>query len=208
MQFNTHSNLKGLHAFLGASNYHWLNYDDDKLFKRYLSSYSTAVGTALHELAEEHISQGLRLTKSDKKHVLFWLRYKGIPSNVINVNRIYDNLMAYVNDAIGYSMTPEVILYYSDNCFGTTDAIKFDNDLLRIHDYKSGETPAHMEQLEIYASLFCLEYGYKPKDISMELRLYQGDEVLVHTPDPEVITDTINKIIYFDKKIEELKEGK
>ena len=208
MQFNTHSNLKGQHAILGASNYHWLNYDDDKLFKRYLSSYSTVVGTALHELAEEHISQGLRLTKSDKKHVLFWLRYKGIPSNVINVNRIYDNLMAYVNDAIGYSMTPEVILYYSDNCFGTTDAIKFENNVLRIHDYKSGETPAHMEQLEIYASLFCLEYGYKPSDISIELRLYQGEEVLVHEPDPESISNIIEKIIYFDKKIEELKEGK
>lgn len=208
MQFNTHSNLKGQHAILGASNYHWLNYDDEKLFKRYLSSYSTLVGTALHELAEEHISQGLRLTKSDKKHVLFWLRYKGIPSNVINVNRIYDNLMAYVNDAIGYSMTPEVILYYSDNCFGTTDAIKFENNLLRIHDYKSGETPAHMEQLEIYASLFCLEYGYKPSDISVELRLYQGEEVLVHEPDPESLSTIIEKIIYFDRKIEELKEGK
>lgn len=208
MQFNNHSNLKGQHALLGASNYHWLNYDDDKLLKRYLSSYSTVVGTALHELAEEHISQGLRLTKSDKKHVLFWLRYKGIPSNVINVNKIFNNLMSYVNDAIGYSMTPEVILFYSDNCFGTADAIKFENNFLRIHDYKSGDIPAHMEQLEIYAALFCLEYGYKPKDISIELRLYQGEEVIVHTPEPEGIFKVMEKIIDFNNKIETLKEGK
>lgn len=208
MQFNNHSNLKGLHALLGASNYHWLNYDDEKLFKRYLSSYSTTIGTALHELAEEHISQGLRLTKTDKKHVLFWLRYKGIPSNVININKIFPNLMNYVNDAIGYSMTPEVILFYSDNCFGTTDAIKFDNNFLRIHDYKSGDVPSHIEQLEIYAALFCLEYGYKPKDISIELRIYQNDDVVGHVPEPEEIESVINKIISFNNKVEALKEGK
>ena len=31
MIFNEHSRLKGQHAFLSASNYHWRNYDVDKL---------------------------------------------------------------------------------------------------------------------------------------------------------------------------------
>ena len=83
-------------------------------------------------------------------------------------------LNMYVNDAIGFKMTPEQILYYSDNCFGTADAILFRNNFLRIHDLKTGKIPAHMEQLEIYAALFCLEYKVKPADIEMELRIYQG----------------------------------
>ena len=31
MQWNKHWDLEGQHAFLGASNYHWLNYDQNKL---------------------------------------------------------------------------------------------------------------------------------------------------------------------------------
>jgi hypothetical protein len=36
----------------------------------------------------------------------------------------------YVNDAIGYQMTPEQPIYYSENCVGTADAISFKNDFL------------------------------------------------------------------------------
>ncbi len=102
-------------------------------------------------------------------------------------------------------MTPEQILYYSDNCFGTADAISFRNNLLRIHDYKSGKIPAHMEQLEIYAALFCLEYGFKPSEIDMELRLYQSDEILYHEPTAEDIVPIMDKIITFDKVIKKIK---
>ena len=31
MIFNNHSNLEGQHAFLGASKYHWINYDETKV---------------------------------------------------------------------------------------------------------------------------------------------------------------------------------
>ena len=62
---------------------------------------------------------------------------------------ILETLLPFVNDAIGFRMYPEIILYYSINCFGTTDAIIFDefNKILRIHDFKSGITPAKMDQL-------------------------------------------------------------
>ena len=30
MTFNKHYDLMGKHAFLGASKYHWINYDEDK----------------------------------------------------------------------------------------------------------------------------------------------------------------------------------
>lgn len=112
----------------------------------------------------------------------------------------------YVNDAIGYLMDPEVVLYYSDNCFGTADAISFRNNLLRIHDLKTGEIPAHIEQLEIYAALFCLEYAYDPHDIEIELRIYQNNEVGVCHPDPDEIKTIMNKIVECDKIINSVRE--
>ena len=103
-------------------------------------------------------------------------------------------------------MTPEQILFYSDNCFGTADAIAFRGDLLRIHDLKTGAIPAHMEQLEVYAALFCLEYKVKPADIRMELRLYQSDDILVANPTVEDIAPIMDKIITFDRIINKIKE--
>ncbi len=142
MNFNKHSNLEGQHAFLGASKYHWINYSEDKVAESYSRFLATQKGTQLHEFAAQCIRLGQKLPKSKK------------------------TLNAYVNDAIGFKMTPEQILFYSDNCFGTADAIAFRGDLLRIHDLKTGAIPAHMEQLEVYAALFCLEYKIKPLSIA------------------------------------------
>ena len=102
-------------------------------------------------------------------------------------------------------MKTEQVLYYSDNAFGTADAISFKNNFLRIHDLKTGITPSSMKQLEIYAALFCLEYSKNPNDIQIELRIYQNDEVLVHEPHPEDILYIMNKIVLFDKRIEKIK---
>lgn len=184
MKFNPHYNLEGCHAFLGASKYHWINYDENKLEEAYNRYLASQRGTRLHELAKECIELGVKLQRSKK------------------------TLNMYVNDAIGYKMTPEQILYYSENCFGTADAISFKNNLLRIHDLKTGGIPAHMEQLEVYAALFCLEYGAQPAKIDMELRIYQNDEIIVHTPTVEDIAPIIDKIITFDKKLQKLKEVK
>lgn len=182
MNFNKHSALEGQHAFLGASKYHWINYDSDKVAEAYSKFLATQRGTVLHAFAEQCITLGQKLPKSQK------------------------TLNMYVNDAIGYKMTPEQILYYSENCFGTADAISFRNHTLRIHDLKTGVIPAHMEQLEIYAALFCLEYGFKPSDIDMELRIYQNNEVLVHNPTAEEIVPIMDKIVTFDKVISKIKE--
>jgi hypothetical protein len=113
-------------------------------------------------------------------------------------------LHLYVNDAIGYRMVTEQKLVYSNICFGTADAISFRKNILRIHDLKTGATPTSMHQLEIYAALFCLEYDFDPKDIKIELRIYQLDEVLVHEPSLETIYYKMNKIISSDKQLEKL----
>ena len=94
----------------------------------------------------------------------------------------------------------------ADNCFGTADSISFKDNLLRIHDLKTGVTPAHMEQLEIYAALFCLEYKIKPADIDIELRIYQSDDILVFNPTVEDIVPIMDKIITSDKIISKIKE--
>ncbi len=182
MTFNKHSNLEGQHAFLGASKYHWINYSDEKVANAYAKFLATVRGTELHEFAAQCIRLGQKLPRSNK------------------------TLNMYVNDAIGYKMTPEQVLYYSDNCFGTADAIAFRNGILRIHDLKTGSVPAHLEQLEIYAALFCLEYNKKPSEIEIELRLYQGDDILIGNPTVEVIAPIMDKIITFDKIINRIKE--
>lgn len=196
MKFNDHSKLVGCHAFLGASQWHWLNYDDDKLIDRYNTVTAAQRGTELHDFAATCIKLNQKLPRSGK------------------------TLNLYVNDAIGYHMTPEQVLFYSENCFGTADAICFRNDFLRIHDLKTGEIPAHIEQLEIYAALFCLEYNVDPNTIGIELRIYQSNEVkILHSGEEyeksdgsihELITDVLyimEKIKRFDSKLKELQEG-
>ena len=181
MIFNAHSNLKGLHAFLGASKYHWINYDEEKLIDLYSNFTAAQKGTMLHDFAAQCITLGQKLPKSRK------------------------TLNMYVNDAIGFRMNPEQILFYSDNCFGTADAISFDRNFLRIHDLKTGGTPAHMEQLYIYAALFCLEYNVRPANIEMETRLYQSNDILIDNPTVEIIAPIMDKIITFDKLINKMK---
>lgn len=182
MNFNRHSEIEGLHAFLGASKYHWLNYDDDKLADSYSKYLATVKGTELHEFAKECIRLGVKLPRSQK------------------------TLNMYVNDAIGFKMIPEQPLFYSANCFGTADAICFRDDILRIHDLKTGLIPAHMEQLLIYAALFCLEYRVKPGNIQIELRIYQSNEILVDNPTAEIVLPVMDKIVRFDKLISSMRE--
>lgn len=183
MDFKQHSDLEGKHAFLSASKYSWINYDKDTLSGAYLRFLAAQKGTRIHNFAAECILLAQKLPKSNK------------------------TLNLYINDAIGFKMKPEQVLYYSENCFGTADAILFRDNKLRIHDLKTGITPANMKQLIIYAALFCLEYHVNPSDIQVELRLYQLDEVLIDEPDPEYIRSIMEKIIMFDKHIEILKIG-
>ena len=206
MIFNQHSDLEGQHAFLGASKNSWLNYDQDKLATAYKRQYANQIGTILHDLAHRCIKNRVKLSKSDRHLVLLTLLENGIPQGLIDANDILDTLAPFVNDAIGFRMETEQVLYYSENAFGTTDAISFKNNFLRIHDYKSGVLPVHMEQLYIYAALFCLEYVVKPENIKIELRIYQSGEVLCEEPDPETIRAIMNKIVDSDRFLRKLKE--
>ena len=175
MKWNEHSNLRGTHAIMSASQPFWMN-DDEQHFIERFNNYEAALrGSRLHEAAE--------------KDILFGEEF-GItrPAN----GRTYET---YVNDAIKYRMKPEQVLFYSPWAYGTTDAISFRRNLLRIHDLKTGKTPGKIEQLYIYAALFCLEYNYKPGTIKMELRIYQDNQVGIWTPTAEEIAPIMDLIV-------------
>lgn len=195
MNFNKHLELKGKHALLSPSQPYWLEYSEEQLQQKFRSAYAQDIGTAMHELAETLISNRIRLKKTDISVPIIHLVRLGIPRAAFDMDFLYPNFMRYVNDAIGYRMTPEQILYYSNECFGTADAICFRDNILRIHDYKSGVTRAKMEQLLVYAALFCLEYRTDPNSLKeVELRLYQNDEVICHKPTAEdilIVSDSI-----------------
>ena len=183
MFFNRHTNLEGLHAPFGASKSSWLRYSDEKIIEVYNNLQAAEMGTRLHEWAKQTIDLGIKQSRSKK------------------------TIYSYVNDAIGFNMSTEVVLFYSENFFGTADAISFRNNFLRIHDLKTGRRPVHMEQLEIYAALFCLEYKVKPGDIHMELRIYQNDEILVYEPTAEDILPIMDKIVHVNKMLEKIERG-
>ena len=180
MNFAKHLNLEGLHAPFSPSQSSWLRYDDDKALEVYSNRKASEMGTILHSWAKQTIDLGIKQPRSPK------------------------TLYAYVNDAIGFKMSTEVVLFYSERFFGTADAISFRNNTLRIHDLKTGKHPASIEQLRIYAALFCLEYRVKPGDINIELRIYQNDQVLCDNPTAEDIAPIMDKIVHLDKLLEKL----
>lgn len=182
MIFEKHLDLEGRHAVLSASKFYWTEYSDDKMADTYRNSLLVQRGTELHEFASNAIKLGIKMPRTKK------------------------TIDMYINDALGYRMRPEQILFYSYNAFGTADAVSFKNNLLRIHDLKTGVGKTSMRQLEIYAAFFCLEYGFQPHAIRMELRIYQNDEIKVHEPDPDVILEIMETTIRHDALINRMME--
>lgn len=180
MAFNKHSELEGKHSFLSPSKSSWVNYDLDKLDSVFEASKAAARGTRLHKLAHDLIREKQKLPATK------------------------ETMCLYVNDAIGFRMTPEQPLRYSKHCFGTADALSFRRNKLRVHDLKTGEKETSERQLEVYVALFCLEYGFLPFNIEMELRIYQSDEVRIYDPDPVDITLIMDRIKVFSARLDEL----
>ena len=186
MRFNRHYNLEGLHAPFSASQSHWLRYDDEKAIDIYLNKKAAQLGTQLHEYAKMAIDLGIKQPKSSK------------------------TLYAYINDAIGFKMKTEVVLFYSERFFGTADAISYHKGFLRIHDLKTGKVGKiedHIEQLLVYAALFCLEYRIKPGELKgCELRVYKNDDVEIFEPTAEDILPVMDKIVHLDRLLEKYNE--
>lgn len=221
MIFHNHSELKGTHAMFSASQYAWLRYSLDDMIEKYQSSFRKIIGTELHEFAATQIQLFHKFTsvKSIKENfeTFIYKKYYDEKYETINdfgkkilvhfgylPNEVLETLKAYINDAVRYRMETEKTLCHSELFYGTADAILFRDNFLRIHDLKTGATPAKMEQLKIYAALFCLEYDVKPYEIKMELRIYQNNEVLFYNPEPQEIRDIMDFIIERNRELEKI----
>lgn len=222
MNFKEHSVLKGTHAKFSPSKSSWLGYSDEKFMEVVASSDRKDLGTELHAFASTRIKLAIkyRSHKNIVNDIISYLYGKYIDDFDGKIRRTdgeiekgwylishldilpeitFDCLMTYINDAIAFRMTPEVVLYYSDLFYGTTDAICYDGKKLQIHDLKTGDIPAHIQQLETYAALFCLEYEVKPGTIQTELRIYQGADVVIETPPADIILPIMDKIVHLNK---------
>src|SRR3954454_884473 len=170
LRFRKHSHLEGQHAFLSPSSYHWINYDAEKLEFRYKTLRAALEGVEQHRYAAICITEGI--VQDDETTTL------GL----------------YINQSIQYRMSPEVVLFYSPNAYGTVDAIAYRHRLLRINDLKTGVTRVSEHQLEVYAALFCLEYEIDPFSLrDIELRIYQDGSCQVHHGDPYFIQGIMDK---------------
>ena len=185
MQWNNHFRLRDQHSFLSPSSHQWLRYDPEKLTKIFLNKKLAAIGTERHAFAAKAIELGIKLYQDPKAP---------------------DTLSMYVNDSIDEKMEPEVILCYNEFAFGTADAIYFDESSgkLKIFDLKTGSMPVVktddqglyiLEQCEIYAALFCLEYRVDPATLDMDLRIYQNNEMFQEIPKVDRIYEIMNLII-------------
>lgn len=191
--FNSHPKLEGTHAFLSPSTPTWLRYTPEKLIERLSSAKAAALGTELHETAARNIRRRIKLMSHPDWPVL----------------------ANYVNDAIDFGMTPEQMLFFSFNCYGTADTISFEpysNDdrfagFLRIHDLKTGVTKASEDQLYVYAAIFCLEYDIKPFTMDGELRIYQGNKVYECPIDRAYLAYVYDSIRSSDEIIEQHGSG-
>lgn len=210
--FNKHEGLRGTHALFSPSQSAWIRYDEEKIIDKIRSQYRTALGTEIHEYAADEIvlchkkSNVRSITQEIESYI--YEKYKKdakeyglkLIQHISYIQKeVFDMLKFYINDGIGYKMEVEQPLVYSDKIYGTADSIIFKDNLLRIHDLKTGTHEAKMEQLEIYAALFCLEYDIRPSDIEFELRLYQWDGITVHTPTIEDLLPIIDSIVTTEK---------
>lgn len=212
MNLVDYSKLEGTHALFSASKGAWIHdVDENQILKRYINSFATTIGTSVHKFAKNCIDNEIKLSKNDKKVLLYHLLTDPdatIPKGVIDLDFLFSNVRNYVNDAIMLHMRSEELVVYSDLSYGTVDAISCVNNFLRIHDLKTGRTPAHIDQLLIYAAYYCLDQNIQPKSLTgMELRIYQGSEVIYYEPTVEEIENIIARCLMCNDVVNKFRNG-
>lgn len=175
----------GDHSIFSPSQPAFFNYSPEKLREVYHNKKAAEEGTKKHEMAAMLINAKERVWKCKRT----W------------------NM--YINDAIAFDMDAEVRLYFSEHFSGTADAIYFDPEtkFLRIHDLKTGTTHTNFQQLEGYSALFFLQYGQRlktsPENTSIELRIYQNNEVRIYEPNPDDIRFKMETLVQFEEILKE-----
>lgn len=223
MALNENSKLKGQHALFSPSQPAWLNYDDDEFINKLTGKYRSNLGTEIHEWSAVQINLGHKVTslreiyKDVETHIYekyFNSDYGLSPYGrtlIFNMKYLpeetFGTVKTYINDCITFKMETEVLVDFSDNFFGTADSVRFDGKRLLIFDLKTGTAAAKIEQPIIYACLYLLKYHLAPENVPVEVRLYQNNDILRATPDASELIPVMNKIIHFDKIMNEYAGG-
>lgn len=222
MNLNENSNPKSQHALFSPSQPAWIDYTKEEFIRRLIAKYYSDIGTIIHDISAIKIDLGHKVKNAKdvikdaefyiyktyfkdaekydirKKAKLNKIGYRLLRSLKHIPNESVETVKAYINDAIGFKMKTEVRLEYSDDFFGTCDAIKADKNSLRIHDLKTGSTPAHMDQLLVYEALYCLQNDIDPYKLQSELRIYQSNDILIANPTGDEIVPVMETIKMFD----------
>ena len=221
--FNKHDEIRGKHSLFSPSQSAWIRYDEEKVAERVRNQYRTALGTEIHDFAATQIELGHRYTsvREIKKEIetFIYTKYTFLSEDLtlgeygrklliylkFIPKEVFETTICYINDGIRFGMITEQGLKYSEFVYGHADTISFKNNILRIHDLKTGKTPASMAQLRIYAAMFCLEYKYSPNDLKkIILRIYQNDDVVEEIAEPTTIMYIMDQIKYKSEYITNL----
>jgi hypothetical protein len=206
--WNKHPEIKeGQHAILAPSRklLHRNKMTNEDLDTIIRSNYAAQIGTEIHNVAARLIEEKQSITKAGVKAMIFDQLYqKRIPRKLIEPELYLDTVVPYIKDAIGFGLDPEVpIVYKYPIAYGTADAIRYNpyNSTLRIHDLKTGKTPASLDQLVEYAAYFFLEYHIKPADTQVIIAIYQNGEVITGYPQASDIVPIMDNAVALTKYI-------
>ena len=217
-----------LHAPFPPSQPSWLNYTDEQLIEALKNKYRAEIGTEIHEWASHQIILSSKVSgikeveKGVKTHIyekymekyskcydpefgtllLKHLHY--IPGEAFLTTK------QFINDSIGFRMESEKRLTVSSMIYGTADAVRYytKENLLRVSDLKTGKRPAKIEQVFIYAALYCYEYKLKPLNTNFEARIYQNGEIFIEQPSGEDINEILINIVHKDEVAKKFEGGK
>lgn len=224
MLWHDHSKFKGRHALFSPSQPGFLKLTPEEFKNRLISKEKSGIGTEIHEWCFNRITRRHKITsiKDLAKSIdeFIFAKYFSKDYGLITQEgkrllkalsfvpqETFNTVKTYVNDAISFRMDPEIVLLYSERFFGTADAISATDGVIRIHDLKTGTTPAHIEQLLTYDAYYCLEYGVDPAKFDHELRIYQSDDILIANPEGSDVQAIMDTIKIFDKIQFDFEEG-
>lgn len=212
--FNRHPEIKdGAHAIFAPSKKLLSRKEltEEQIYKLLRSKYAAQIGTEIHALAARLIEEKQPITKAGVRALIFDDLYQAhIPRSLIQPDEYLDTVIPYIKDAIGFDMKSEVpIVYNYPIAFGTADAIKFNpvKGELRIHDLKTGELKASLDQLIEYAAYFFLEYHLNPANVHVILSIYQGGEIITGEPMASDILPIMDRAVTLTKYVENMYGG-
>lgn len=221
------SSTSTLHAPFPPSQPSWVRYTDAQVIEAFKNKYRSDIGTEIHEWASHQIILGSK--PSGIREVERGVKTHIYEKYMVDTSKTYDprvgsifldhlrylpgeaylSVKMFVCDSIGFRMESEQKLSVSKVIEGTADAVRFypKDNLLRISDLKTGSRPAKIEQVFIYAALYCYENRLDPLKTNFEARIYQNGEIYIEQPTGEEIKSLLNTILHINEVVSKFERG-